>query len=42
MIEVSPQDPTRLQLNFFRTDYVRVAGVGNQLERSAAGVAATA
>ncbi|HVT39079.1 MAG TPA: LptF/LptG family permease [Gemmatimonadaceae bacterium] len=36
MIEISPQDPTRLQRNFFRTDYVRVAGVGNQLERSAA------
>jgi lipopolysaccharide export system permease protein len=37
MIEVSPQDPGRLQRNFFRTDYVRVAGVGNQLERSAVG-----
>jgi lipopolysaccharide export system permease protein len=36
MIEISPQDPTRLQRNFFRTDYVRVTGVGNQLERSAA------
>jgi lipopolysaccharide export system permease protein len=35
MIEIGPQDPARLQRNFFRTDYVRVTGVGNRLERSA-------
>ena len=36
-IEVGSLEPSRLQRNFFRTDYVRVAGVGNQLERSTAG-----
>ena len=37
MLELAPQDPARLQRNFFRTDYVRVPGVGNQLERSTVG-----
>ncbi len=33
MTEVSLQEPARLQRNFFRTDFVKVRGVGNQYER---------
>ncbi len=36
MTELTGQDPARLQRLFFRTDIVRVHGVGNQLERDTA------
>ena len=32
MTEVSVVEPTRLQRNFFRTDFIKVRGVGNQFE----------
>jgi lipopolysaccharide export system permease protein len=32
MAEVSTQEPARLQRNFFRTDFIKVRGVGNQFE----------
>ena len=32
MTEVSLQEPAKLQRNFFRTDFVKVRGVGNQFE----------
>lgn len=35
MTEVSLQEPSKLQRNFFQTDFVKVRGVGNQFENEA-------
>jgi len=35
MTEVSLQEPAKLQRNFFRTDFLKVRGVGNQFENDA-------
>jgi lipopolysaccharide export system permease protein len=35
--EIAPQEPTRLQRMFFRMDFVKVRGIGNQLERDSVG-----
>jgi lipopolysaccharide export system permease protein len=37
MDELVPTEPTRLQRLFFHTDFVKVRGVGNQLERDSVG-----
>src|ERR1019366_1459396 len=35
--ELSPQEPARLQRMFFHSDFVKVRGIGNQLERDTVG-----
>lgn len=37
VIELTAADPTRLQRNFFTTDFVRVRNIGNSLERDSVG-----
>ena len=36
-MEISPQEPTRLQRSFFKTDVFKVRGIGNQMERDSIG-----
>lgn len=37
VIELTATEPTRLQRNFFVTDYIRVRNIGNSLERDSVG-----